>query len=356
MTDRKLIVSSSPHISVQEGNRGIMADVLIALAPAVIASGFFFGFRAYLIIIVAVCSCVVSEFLYQCIYRGFDIKNKKNTTLFDALSISKQMTDIGDMTAVVTGVLLAMNMPVTIPLWMVIIGSAFAIIIVKQLFGGLGNNFVNPALAARAFMLACWGAALTSKFVAPVMNFGRFVPVSAVSSATPLAFIRGGEAAGDMPEIYDLFVGGVGGCIGETSAFLLIIGGIYLILRGVIDWKIPLCYLGSFGLMVYLFGGVPHDINFVMYNMFAGGLMLGAFFMATDYVTTPTTGAGHMIFGLGCGIITFVIRRFGGYPEGVSYAILLMNVVAPLIDKLVMPKRFGKARFGKVKAERTEAQ
>lgn len=320
-----------------------MLDVIIALLPALVAGCFFFGYRAALVIITAVVSCVAAEYLYQWLYAGVLIKKERETSLGDGLRRAAGRTDIGDLSAVVTGVLLGMNLPVGIPLWMVAVGSVFAIVIVKQLFGGLGQNFVNPALAARAFMLASWPVAMTS-FVVPVMGFANYVGPDVVSSATPLALLKGAEAAGKMPGVYDAFIGRIGGCIGETSTLLLLVGGAYLLMRRVIDWRIPVCYLGTFAVMVYLFGQTPYDINSVLYHLCTGGIVLGAFFMATDYVTTPTTAWGHVIFGIGCGILTFVIRRFGGYPEGTSYAILLMNVVAPLIDRYVRPRKFGEVR------------
>lgn len=320
-----------------------MLDVIIALMPALIAGCFFFGYRAALVVLTAVVSCVAVEYLYQLFYRGFQMRKQYSTSLGDGLKRAAGKTDIGDLSAAVTGVLLGMNLPVGIPLWMVAIGSVFAIVIVKQLFGGLGQNFVNPALAARAFMLASWPVAMTS-FVTPVIGFGKYVGVDAVTSATPLTLLKEGGAAEALPGLYDAFLGRIGGCIGETSTLLLLVGGAYLLVRRVIDWRIPVCYLGSFAVMVYLFGRTPHDLEFVAYNLCTGGIMLGAFFMATDYVTTPTTAWGHVIFGIGCGVLTFVIRQFGGYPEGTSYAILLMNVVTPLIDRYVHPRKFGEVK------------
>lgn len=343
MADRKLIVSSSPHISTAESTRVIMLDVIIALLPALVAGSFFFGYRAAVVVLTAVVSCVAAEYLYQLFYQGVQIKKKRDTSLSDGLRRAAGKTDVGDLSALVTGVLLGMNLPVGIPLWMVVIGSVFAIVIVKQLFGGLGQNFVNPALAARAFMLASWPVAMTS-FAAPVMGFTKYAGVDAMSSATPLTLLKEADAAGWMPGLYDAFIGRIGGCIGETCTLLLLVGGGYLLIRRVIDWRIPVCYLGSFALMVYLFGKTPYDLEFVAYNLCTGGIMLGAFFMATDYVTTPTTPWGHVIFGIGCGVLTFVIRRFGGYPEGTSYAILLMNVVSPLIDRYIHPRKFGEVK------------
>ncbi|MBE7026556.1 MAG: RnfABCDGE type electron transport complex subunit D [Ruminococcaceae bacterium] len=341
MADKKFVVSLSPHISTAENTKTIMLDVIIALIPALIAGWFYFGIRALAVVGTSVISCVLAEYVYQWFYIGFKIKNEKKTTMKDALSRAKSKTTIGDLSAAVTGLLLAYNLPVTIPYPMVIIGSVFAIIIVKQLFGGIGHNFVNPALAARAFMLASWPVAMTS-FVSPVMSFSNYVNrINVTTSATPLSLLKEGFESAAAPSLYDAFLGRIGGCIGETATVLILIGGIYLMVRRVIDARIPLAYIGSFALLVFFFGSHPYNINFVMYHLCTGGLMLGAFFMATDYVTTPTTKAGHIIFGIGCGILTFVIRRFGGYPEGVSYSILLMNVVTPLIDKYVHPRKFG---------------
>lgn len=341
MADQKFVVSLSPHISTAENTKTIMLDVIIALIPALIAGWFYFGIRALAVVCVSVISCVLAEYVYQWLYIGFKIKNEKRTTMRDALERAKSKTTVGDLSAVVTGMLLAYNLPVTIPYPMVIIGSVFAIIIVKQLFGGIGHNFVNPALGARAFMLASWPVAMTS-FVSPVMSFSKYINrVDVLTSATPLSLLKEGFESAAAPSLYDAFLGRIGGCIGETAALLILIGGIYLMVRRVIDARIPLAYIASFALLVFFFGSQPYNINFVMYHLCTGGLMLGAFFMATDYVTTPTTKMGHIIFGIGCGILTFVIRRFGGYPEGVSYSILLMNVVTPLIDKYVHPRKFG---------------
>lgn len=344
MGDKKYTVSASPHISSVESTKMIMLDVIIALIPALIAGWFYFGIRALAVVLVSIISCVAAEYVYQWIYIGFKIKNEKKTRMKEALSLSSKMTDVGDLSAVVTGMLIAFNMPATIPYPMVMIGGVFAIIIVKQLFGGLGHNFVNPALAARAFMLASWPVAMTS-FVSPVMSFSDYIStIDIKTSATPLAILKEGFESSAAPSLYDAFLGRIGGCIGETATILLIMGGIYLIMRRVIDARIPLAYLATFAVLVFFFGSQPYNFNFVMYHLCTGGIMLGAIFMATDYVTTPTTKMGHIIFGIGCGILTFVIRRFGGYPEGTSYAILLMNVVAPLIDKYVHPRKFGEAR------------
>lgn len=312
---QKFVVSSSPHIHQNETISSVMLDVIIALLPAVIAGTYFFGFRALVVVLTAVASCLLSEYAYEKLM-------KKNVT-------------VRDLSAVVTGILIGLNMPATIPLWMVVIGSVFAIVIVKQLYGGLGKNFLNPALAARCFMLVAWASAMTT-FVTPFAGTG----VDAVASATPLAILKG-VSEGTLPTLSDAFFGIKAGCIGETSAIMLIIGFIYLLLRRVVDWKIPVTYIAVFAVLTFCFGKSQFDVQYTLMHLLTGGLFLGAFFMATDYVTTPTTFAGQFIFGIGCGVLTFVIRMFGGYPEGVSFSILLMNLATPLIDRYTIPKKFG---------------
>lgn len=318
--ENKFIMSSSPHLHTSTTITKIMLYVIIALAPAAVLGVFFFGFYAALVIAVAVASAVVSEWVFD------KITKKRNTT--------------GDLSAVVTGLLIALNMPPRIPLWMVVIGSAFAIIIVKQMFGGLGKNFVNPALAARCFMLIAWTGAMTT-FHEPL--------VDAVSSATPLAIMKDG-AAGSLPTLMQCFLGFKSGTIGEVSAIALIIGFAYLLIKRVVSIKIPAAYLLSFALLTFSFGKNAMDTGYLAYQLLTGGLLLGAFFMATDYTTTPTTSKGMIIFGIGCGVLTFLIRRFGGYPEGVSFSILLMNLASPLIERFTVPKSFGNrggAKIGK---------
>ena len=318
--ENKFIMSSSPHLHTSTTITKIMLDVIIALAPAAVLGVFFFGFYAALVIAVAVASAVVSEWVFD------KITKKRNTT--------------GDLSAVVTGLLIALNMPPRIPLWMVVIGSAFAIIIVKQMFGGLGKNFVNPALAARCFMLIAWTGAMTT-FHEPL--------VDAVSSATPLAIMKDG-AAGSLPTLMQCFLGFKSGTIGEVSAIALIVGFAYLLIKRVVSIKIPAAYLLSFALLTFFFGKNAMDAGYLAYQLLTGGLLLGAFFMATDYTTTPTTSKGMIIFGIGCGVLTFLIRRFGGYPEGVSFSILLMNLASPLIERFTVPKSFGNrggAKIGK---------
>ena len=314
--EHRFIVSSSPHIHQKETVADIMLDVIVALLPATFMGIYYFGLNAALIVLTAIAACVVFEYLYE-------------------LFMHKSIT-VKDMSAVVTGLLIGLNMPPTIPLWMVVAGSAFAIIIVKQLYGGLGKNFLNPALAARCFMLAAWAGAMTA-FVQPLTG------ADAVTSATPLAILKG-SAEGTLPALSKAFLGSTGGSIGETSDAMLILGGLYLIIKRVINWRIPVTYILVFAILTFLFGNNLYDLpqlQFTLLHVFSGGLMLGAFFMATDYTTTPTTLKGQIIFGVGCGILTFVIRRFGGYPEGVSFSILLMNILTPLIDRYTVPKKFG---------------
>ncbi len=314
--ENKLTVSMSPHIHEQEGISGIMLDVIIALMPAVFAGIYYFGYRAALVILTAVAACVCFEYIYCRLMK------KKNA--------------VRDLSAIVTGILIGLNMPSTIPLWMVIVGSGFAIVVVKQLYGGIGKNFMNPALAARCFMLIGWAGAMT-KFAVP------FEGVDALSSATPLSVLKG-TSEGTIPSLRDAFWGAIPGSIGETSVFAILIGFVYLLARRVISWKIPVTFVAVFAVLTYFFGKNTTTMNnweFTLMQVCTGGLMLGAVFMATDYTTTPTTPWGMYIFAAGCGAITFVLRKFGGYPEGVSFSILLMNILVPQIDKFTVPRKFG---------------
>lgn len=316
MENSKYIVSAAPHIHTNSTVSGIMRDVIIALMPSAVFGCVIFGWRAAAAIITCIATCLLSEFIFT--------------------KLMKRRTTIGDLSAVVTGLLLALNLPPQIPLYMAVIGSAFAIIIVKQIFGGLGKNFMNPALAARCFMLIAWTSAMTA-FVNPMMGYGA----DAVSSATPLAVMRSG--VGDLPSLRDAFIGFIPGTIGETSVLMVLIGFVYLLIRKVITPRIPLAYVLTFAVLTFFFGnrGDMSAAEYTLMQLCTGGLMLGAVFMATDYTTTPTTPLGMIIFGVGCGVLTFVIRRFGGYPEGVSFSIILMNVAAPLIEKATVPKSFG---------------
>lgn len=315
--ENNFIMSSSPHLHTSSTITKIMLDVIIALIPAAVMGVYFFGLYAALVIAAAVLSAVAAEWLFNKAVK------KKNT--------------IGDLSAVVTGLLIALNMPPQIPLWMVVVGSAFAIVIVKQMFGGLGKNFVNPALAARCFMLIAWTGAMTT-FCEPLAD--------AVSSATPLAIMKDG-AQGELPTLIQCFIGLKSGTIGEVSGIALIIGFVYLLIKRVVSIKIPAAYILSFAVLTLLFGKNAMDIEYLAYQLLTGGLLLGAFFMATDYTTTPTTSKGMMIFGIGCGVLTFLIRRFGGYPEGVSFSILLMNLASPLIERFTVPKSFGNMGGGR---------
>ncbi|MBB6214911.1 electron transport complex protein RnfD [Anaerosolibacter carboniphilus] len=313
--DNRLIVSSSPHLRADESISRIMRDVVIALLPATLAGIYFFRMGAVKVILAAVIAAVVTEAVIQ--------------------KIRKQPVTVNDWSAVVTGLLLAFNIPATAPWWLPVIGSIFAIAIVKHTFGGLGHNFMNPALAARAMLLASWPVPMTN-WVTPGAD--------AVSTATPLALISGTEAAGQpLPSLVDLLIGNVGGCIGETSAILLILGGLYLIYRGVITPRIPVIYISTVAVLTFILGG-GFSLQYMIYQVLAGGLMLGAFYMATDYASSPVTPRGQVIYALGCGILTSIIRLYGGYPEGVSYSILLMNVAAPLIDKYTSPRVFGEVK------------
>ncbi|MBR2916279.1 MAG: RnfABCDGE type electron transport complex subunit D [Clostridia bacterium] len=313
--ENELIVSMSPHIISRPSISHVMGYVILALIPSLIAGIVVFGGRALLLAFVCVASCVISEYLWNKLLK------KQNT--------------ISDLSAVVTGLLLALNVPVTLPFYMAIIGSFFAIIIVKQFFGGLGHNFMNPALAARAFLLASWGGAMTT-FVEPGEAIHLFSNADVLTSATPLALLKEGSA--DLPSVWQMFIGNIGGSMGETSALAILIGAAFLVYKKVISLHTPLSFL----LTLFVLGIIGGDNG--LFHILSGGVMLGAFFMATDYTTTPTTKKGQIIFGIGAGLITFVIRKWGGYPEGVTYAILLMNVVTPLIDKYIKPSVFGKVK------------
>ena len=316
----QLIVSPSPHIRSERTTRNIMLDVIIALCPAVIASVILFGWRAFLIEAVCVASCVLIEYLCRV--------------------LMKREQTIGDLSAVVTGLLLALNLPVTIPMWVAVFGCFIAIAVTKQLFGGIGQNFANPAIAARVILLASFGGYMTN-FTAPFDYSG----VDAVASATPLALLAGGadavtsasSAAGgaQLPSLMQMFLGVKAGCIGEVSALALLIGGVYLVARRVIKPITPLVFIGT----VFVFSGILGADP--VYQILSGGLMIGAIFMATDYATTPTTNWGKAVFGLGAGLLTVLIRQYGNYPEGVSFAILLMNILTPQIDKLLTRKPLG---------------
>ena len=315
----ELTISSSPHTHSATTTQTIMRDVLIALTPAMLGSVYFFGFRSLMVTLVSVAACVFFEWLY--------------------CKIMKKPCKTYDLSACVTGVLLAFVCPVTIPYWTIILGDAFAILLVKMLFGGLGKNVVNPALAGRAFMFS-WPVLMSNWVKVGFENAaGILSTADAVTAATPLANMHQGM----MPEdsILDIFLGNVGGCIGETSALLLIIGFIYLLYRKVITARIPLAYVGTVAVLTFLFPQGNDRIAWMAAQVFGGGLMLGAIFMATDYVTSPVTKLGQVVYGIGCGILTVMIRYFGGYNEGVSYAILCMNACVVLLDRIGRPVKFG---------------
>ena len=320
----KVVVTSSPHIKAADDTRSLMADVCLALLPALVVSVLTFGPRALVLTVATVISCVFFEWLYN--------------------KLLHQPSTIGDLSAVVTGMLLAFNIPVAAPIWMPVVGGAFSVIVVKMLFGGIGKNFMNPALAGRAFMLASWPALMTvwTRPGAELPLFGNVTVTDAISTATPLASLKGGA----LPEadILRLFLGQTGGVIGETSALALLIGGAYLVYRKVISINIPAAYILTVAVLTFLFpmGGQERFV-WMLSQILSGGLMLGAIFMATDYVTSPVTPNGQIIFGIGCGLLTVFIRYFGGLPEGVSYSILLMNTLVWVIDKKTHPRKFGYA-------------
>jgi len=323
-----LTVSPSPHIVSPDTTATVMFDVILALLPAFLWGVYVFGIRALAVMAVSVAACV-----------GFEAA---------AQFLLHRPVTIRDLSAVVTGLLLAMNLPVSVPLWMPVVGGFFAIVVVKQLFGGIGCNFVNPALAARVFLFS-WASEMTA-FSADGEKVTSLAPVLAegdiVASATPLASLKTGEIPPET--IIDMVLGYKAGCIGEVSALLLLAGGIFLLVQRVITWHIPVAYIGTVALMTFLFpksAGMP--VEFMLYELLAGGLMLGAFFMATDYATSPVTPVGRLIFGMGCGLLTVLIRYFGAYPEGVSFSILVMNLLVWYIDKATMPRRFGGKSDGK---------
>lgn len=304
------VVSGTPHVRSKESIQSIMRDVIIALVPATAAGIYYFGLRALILIVAAIISAVFFEWLYE--------------------KITKKPVTINDLSAVVTGLLLAMNLPASAPVWVAIVGSAFAIIFAKQLFGGLGQNFINPALAGRAFLLASYPTEMTT-WVVP-----NGLAADAATYATPLAQLKNGALDASLKQ---LVIGQVGGTIGETCAIALIIGGIYLLYKHVINWKIPVIYIATVFILFAVIG--RHGMRMPLQEIFAGGVMLGGIFMATDYASSPVTPKGQVIFAVGAGLLTYLIRTFGGYPEGVSYSILIMNCCVPLIERFTEPTIFG---------------
>ena len=323
----KLNVSASPHVKSPKTVTGIMFDVIIALVPSLLASFFLFGPQALAVVVVCVCTCVLSEFICR--------------------KVMKRNNTINDLSAIVTGLLLAFNLPSTIPLWMAAVGSVVSIVVVKQFFGGIGQNFVNPALAGRIILLTSFPTAMAA-WTKPFSW-----QTEAVTTASPLAamYNEAGEfTAENLPSLSDMLMGNRAGCLGEVCAIGLILGGLYLVIRKVISPVIPLTFIGTVAVFMAFAGGF--DMNFVAYQILSGGLLIGAIFMATDYTTSPISFKGKIIFGIGCGLITSLIRIYGNLPEGVSFAIVLMNILVPHIEKLTAPKPFGSVKEKKSKEEK----
>ncbi len=334
MSTKGFLVNSSPHYRCKDSTMTLMRDVIIALIPILVGAVIYFGFRALTITLVSIGSCIAFESLFNW--------------------ITKQKNTIGDLSAVVTGFLLGLNLPVVTPYWMVAVGGFFAIVVVKCLFGGLGKNFLNPALASRAFLF-CWPTIMTT-FTKPFCDvyytasfvFGEPMftdgvvsdSLDAITGATTLTSLRSGVVPD--ADLWDMFVGNKAGCLGETSTLLILIGLIYLLCRKVITWHIPVCYVGTVALLTYLFpaGGID-NLTYMTYELLSGGLMLGAVFMATDYTTSPLSKTGKVIYAIGCGSLTVLLRTFGGYPEAVSYSILIMNVATLALDRYLKPRRYG---------------
>ena len=332
MVDGKLLTASaSPHVRSHDTTRGIMLDVIIALCPALIASVVLFGFRALAVTAVCVVCCVLFEFLSR--------------------KAMKRANTIGDLSAIVTGIILAFNLPSTIPFWMAAFGSLIAIVVVKQMFGGIGQNFVNPALLARIVLMVSFPKAMLSSWATP---FAWRTDADAITSATPLAMLKTGE--GELPSLVSMCFAKAG-CLGEVCAAALLLGGIYLMIRRVISPVIPLCYIGTVAVCMLVRGFVSEDnaLTFMLYELLSGGLMLGAFFMATDYATSPAFTKARVVYAIGCGLITSLIRIFGNMNEGVSFSIILMNILVPLIEDWTAPKPFGEVREKKEKKKKEEA-
>lgn len=313
-----LNVSASPHVRSKDSTKTIMRDVAIALVPAAGFGVYNFGAKALLILLASIASCMLTEYIYEM------LMHKKITT--------------SDYSALVTGLLLGMNLPASVPIWMPILGGVFAILIVKQLFGGLGQNFMNPALAARCFLMISFAKRMTT------------FTYDGVTGATPLYLIKSGDKASAVSDIlsqggtsiFDMFTGNIAGTIGETSVVAILIGAAYLFVKKVITWKIPVTYIVTFAVFVLIFGGRGFDVSYLAAELCGGGLMLGAFFMATDYVTSPITPKGQIVFGIFLGLLTGIFRIFGGTAEGVSYAIIFCNLLVPLIERFTLPVPFGK--------------
>lgn len=339
--DKKLLtVSSSPHIRSKTDTRSIMLDVIIAMVPALVVAVIVFGMRALLLTAVSVVACVFFEWAYR--------------------KIMKKSSSIGDLSAVVTGMLIAFCMPANAPYWLPIPGALIAIVLVKQLYGGIGKNFLNPALAARAFMLTSWPVYMAT-WMAPKATGVMSFTTDVATAATPMAYMN----TGALPDatLMQVFVGNIGGCLGEVSALALLVGFAWLLYRKVISARIPVSFILAVAVLTFIFPkGGNSRLDWMLYSVLSGGVMLGAIFMATDYATSPITGKGQIIYGIGCGALTVVIRYFGAYVEGVSYAILVMNVCAWFIDSKTMPRQFGvtkedlKVAKAKAKAEKKKTK
>ena len=340
MEEKKIFkVTSNPIVRTPRDTSKIMLDVIIALVPALGVGAYLFGMNVAILLVVNVAACVVFEWAYR--------------------KLMKKNTSVGDLSAVVTGVLITCVMPSAAPWWVGLIGSFFAIIVVKQLYGGIGKNFLNPALAALAFMSAAYAAYMTTWAVPSTL---RSV-VDATTMATPLSYLNNGEALPEYFNYLNMFLGGIPGSIGEVSALALLIGGAYLLIRKVITWRIPVTFIGTVAVLTLVFGHEGYgNVEWMLYNVLSGGLILGAFFMATDYSTSPVNLKGQLLYGVGCGAVTVLIRYFGSYPEGVSYAILVMNCCTWAIDKGFRPRQFGmtkediKARKAAEKAAKKAAK
>lgn len=334
---KKLTVSASPHVRSNVTTTGIMGDVIIALVPALVMSVVYFGIRALVLTLTCVTACMLSELVSR--------------------KVMKRSNTLGDLSAVVTGMILAFNLPANLPLWMAAVGSVVAIVVVKQMFGGIGQNFVNPAMTARIILMVSFPSAMASWIVPFSDAWAK--GADAVTAATPMASLaaaKGGDLslAADLPSIADMLLGRHGGSMGEVCSIALICGGFYLLLRKVISPIIPLSFIGTVAVCM-LFAG-NFNLEFVAYQLLGGGLMLGAFFMATDYATSPINKKGKLIFGIGCGLITTVIRLFGALPEGVSFSIILMNILVPHIENMTTPKPFGFVKEKKEKKAKEEAK
>ena len=318
-----LTVSSAPHIRSGDTTRRTMLDVLIALIPALIAAVILFGLRALVLTVISAAVCVVVELLYCLVTR------RKST--------------VGDLSAVVTGVLLAFSLPASCPYWVVAVGDAFAIIVVKGFIGGLGQNVFNPALGGRALIMLFWPATIT-RYGTEAVDAFNFGAVDIVSSSTPLQTM----ARPALPEasLLDMFLGKIGGCIGEVCTLALLIGLVYMLVRRVISWRIPVAYIGTMAVLTLVFYKTDNALTWMLYSIMGGGAMLGAIFMATDYVTSPTLPSAQLVYGIGCGALTVLFRYFGLFPEGVTYAILIMNACAWALDRAVPVKRFGVGKGG----------